>query len=627
VDFSGGVNVIQLYQRVGPDGMSGLVGGSLPRTVGDTMTLVPGWEQYYVRRSQNTTHPIGNATMTWHPGNRFKAHATYGWDFSLRDDEEYTPRNSCLPFCGDTTATSYVGSLWTGRVTTIAQTGDAGASLSLPIGPHWTLLSSAGTQYVRSKYRDVNVRVRNLGFRKGLNGATGDKLVQESGSDYATFGAYLDEQLSFNDRLFLGAAVRRDYASALGPQAPLPLFPKWSISWVVSQEPFFPWKNVSLRLRAAYGNAGTQPSAIARFQLYNTTSSFANINGADTSYGLPYGYIASIGNVAIRPERTVEREGGFELGILHDRLTIDFTAYRKFTMDALVDVPLPSSLGLGSSGNPGRQTRNVGNVLNTGQEVTLNVRVLDNSTATWSMVLGYGSRHNKLVTLGEDMAPYSSAAGYSQTPGDNADARIAPGYPLFGRWARPVLAFHDTNGDGVITASEVRVGDSLVYIGPSEAKYDLGIHQDIGLFRNQLHVAADFQYVNGLVQLNDFAYQNAQSLAYSQIRGAGTLQDQAYLAAATLPLGQQSVYGFFERVNYLRFTTLSVGYTLPTSVTRFLRTRRANVAVLGSNLGLWSSFRGKDPATNVADVAGNRYFNGSAFPAPRSVTFRLTLGY
>ncbi|HKW09097.1 MAG TPA: TonB-dependent receptor, partial [Gemmatimonadaceae bacterium] len=76
-----------------------------------------------------------------------------------------------------------------------------------------------------------------------------------------TLGVYAQEQAGFNDRLFLTAAIRTDQNSAFGTNFQQVYYPKASLSWIVSDEGFFPrlsWLE-QLRLRTAYGASGVQP--------------------------------------------------------------------------------------------------------------------------------------------------------------------------------------------------------------------------------------------------------------------------------------------------------------------------------------------------------------------------------
>jgi hypothetical protein len=64
----------------------------------------------------------------------------------------------------------------------------------------------------------------------------------------------------FRDRLFFAASVRGDQNSGL--ISDFILYPAANVSWVVSEEPFFPELDFlsNLRFRAAYGESGLRPT-------------------------------------------------------------------------------------------------------------------------------------------------------------------------------------------------------------------------------------------------------------------------------------------------------------------------------------------------------------------------------
>src|SRR6185437_5671133 len=66
-----------------------------------------------------------------------------------------------------------------------------------------------------------------------------------SGSDgqpnaVKTLGLYVQEQAGLRDRLFLTGAIRTDQNSAFGTNFQQVYYPKLSLSWIASDEDFFP---------------------------------------------------------------------------------------------------------------------------------------------------------------------------------------------------------------------------------------------------------------------------------------------------------------------------------------------------------------------------------------------------
>jgi TonB-linked SusC/RagA family outer membrane protein len=623
-DFSFGSELVVRQQRRGNDGMNDAFSF---RTPDDTITLSRGWWQFYMERSERTTRSTSSGTVNWRPTTWLVGRGTYGFDFSNSEDKELARRDACVPFCPYQWIAE--GEIAGGRTSTSTHTVDIGTTLSIPLRSNIVLRTAAGAQYVKDKVSDFNGYMANLAYGQtdfrnsflGNSGGSGfhSNMLGLDANTKATAGLYLDQTLSLNNRLFIGGAIRQDMASGLGPDGVRPVYPKLSLSWVASEESFFPWREwMSLRVRSAYGHAGVQPAMVARLRTFESGQTFLNPDGT-------FGQIATIngiGNHLVRPERTIEREYGFELGLWRDRLRFDVTRYHKNTRDALAQRPVPPSVGgyyMGST----RRSENIGDVRNTGTEVSIDSRIIDRSSIQWNMTVTYASRQNLLVKIDENL--YGDMSGGSIGVSDD---RVVEGYPLFARWARPILSYGDEDGDGIIGPSEVVVGDSMVYLGPSQPKYDMGIQQSLTAMNGRLQIVASLQYQHGFVQVNQFLANNAQSLAYTQIPGAGTLKQQAFAVAAdNSRVGGNTLYGFVERTNILRLNTLGATFFLPDRVARLLRSRSTSIGVLGTNLALWTNYSGTDPETNTMSASGNRLIDGGQIPQPRTWTLRLNLNF
>src|SRR6185295_18612593 len=123
--------------------------------------------------------------------------------------------------------------------------------------------SSLGMQYyVRRLDAFAN---RGLGFASPLsrtiNQTTAAKVtIRYDFVENKSLGVFAQEELGWNDRMFVTAAVRADDNSAFGSEFDLEYYPKVSATWVLSEESFWGLDFVSsLRLRGAWGKAGRQP--------------------------------------------------------------------------------------------------------------------------------------------------------------------------------------------------------------------------------------------------------------------------------------------------------------------------------------------------------------------------------
>src|SRR5690606_750171 len=115
-----------------------------------------------------------------------------------------------------------------------------------------------------------------------------------------------------------------------------------SLSWVVNEESWFPQTNLvsSLRLRAAAGQSGQRPGFRNAVTFYNTIAyrrAGSDLGGVELAN--------NVGNATLKPEKSTEFEGGIDLGLFSGRASLELTAYRKTTRDALIQRNLPPSTG------------------------------------------------------------------------------------------------------------------------------------------------------------------------------------------------------------------------------------------------------------------------------------------
>ena len=110
----------------------------------------------------------------------------------------------------------------------------------------------------------------------------------------------------------------------------------------------------------------------------------------------------AIGNPRLGPERSAELEGGFEAGLLHQRLDLDFTGYYKTTTNAIVLRNVAPSSGFGG----GQQYVNLGEIRNAGIEVQLNGHVIDTRSFRGNVTATEASNVNDVVKVGLPNTPY-----------------------------------------------------------------------------------------------------------------------------------------------------------------------------------------------------------------------------
>src|SRR5690606_3865838 len=154
-------------------------------------------------------------------------------------------------------------------------TGSHDATLSESV----SLTSTAGFRHTFDRTNIVRAAATGLNPGQGTIGGGGaTPSASQSIAEIATVGGFLQERISFANRLYITAGLNVEASSAFGEDQRWQLFPRISGSYVLSEEPFFAESSIgdlfsSLRLRAAYGQTGGQPpGAYFRFANYGNTA-------------------------------------------------------------------------------------------------------------------------------------------------------------------------------------------------------------------------------------------------------------------------------------------------------------------------------------------------------------------
>ncbi|MFN2565568.1 MAG: SusC/RagA family TonB-linked outer membrane protein [Gemmatimonadaceae bacterium] len=493
---------------------------------------------------------------------------------------------------------------------------DVGATATNSIRSDLTARTSIGGQwFFNALYQSQG---RGYGLPPGArtpNAAT-RRESWEFTTENKTYGAYLEEQLGWRERLFATVGARIDQNSAFGRATTNTVYPRGALSYVISEESWFPQQNWlgRLRLRAAVGQAGVPPTTTAALQFLG-----ARAFPAGTAADEPGLRLADLGNEDLKPEVTTEVEGGFDLAMLNERVNFEATIFRKISRDALIRAPLPPSWGTAEGAAAPGQWQNLAQVENRGVELTVDAQVIQTAPFSWNVRLNGSTLKNKLVDNG--------GVALSTAPG----ARNVVGYPLFGLWDRRIVSFTDANNDGLVSDAELQVTAAQEYRGSTLPELEAGFSNTVGLLNNAFQITALFDYRGKFYKRwRSEEWRCQSSLNCQALNDPSTsLEDQAAAVAANSS-SKRSLWGYFVPNDFIKFRELSVSYTVPERlVGRYLRARSATVVLSGRNLGYpWTKYPGLDPETNwVVGNTGGDNQDLTAQPPMRYFLARVNLGF
>ncbi len=518
--------------------------------------------------SQGTGRATGALTTNWRPAGWFVAHAAAGIDHGSQRNQilDYPLANpaysNASPFLGLADAATDIYS--------VDLRGTATASL----GQNLRAVTSTGVQLVDTRTVGQSATATNItATNLTLNGATAPIVAQQANRQ-ATLGGYGEEQLSFADRLFLTGAVRIDAGSGFGRAYATAAYPKASVSWLaLSQGP------TTVRVRGAFGESGVQPTNGAAQALYTQSAATLGESVATvTTLSWP-------GNPNLRPERSEEFEGGADMSLWGNRVSMELTEYSKTTRDALVNINLVGDVCCYT------YQENIGEVRNTGTEGNVTVALVQGRRVTWDVAVNGSVNHNTLISLAPGVLSQTVYAFFTLY-------RQARGYPLYGIWG-PRVTYADANHDGIIEANEVAVADSASYLGPSLPTREASMSTHIALWRGAVTASALVDYRGGYrlaTPMQDVAILGGRALGQNDRHAPLWLQARSVATAIHGTYPEPSLY--VENASFVRFRELSMTYTVPQQVSRSLRVQGLSVTAAVRNLKLWTRYTGGDPETS-----------------------------
>jgi len=552
-----------------------------------------------IESSQDIRRFNGSARFIWNPRSFLTGRLTVGLDEVGRTDDQFFPTGVSPAWLGYDQ-----GARFANRFQGSTYTADAVSTARFRLRPSLSSQTSLGLQYIREVFTGTLAGGRQLVAGSRSISAAAIRESSEQTTENIKLGAFVEEQLAFRDRIFVTGALRADDNSAFGKDFDLVVYPKFSASWVVSEERFFPRVATlgSLRLRAAWGTSGLQPGPTDALRFFDPVP--VTVGGTSVT-GVTFG---SLGNPTLRPERSGETELGFDAQFAGERLGLEMTYYNKKTSDALIFRQLPPSLGVSRG-----RFENLGSVRNSGLEALVAARIFDSPRAAWHLTVNGATNTNELVSLGEGIPPIIFGV-----------QRHVVGYPLGGYWDQPIVGFSDANGDGIIAESEVQLGADPVFLGTPFPKRQLSIRNDVTLL-SRVRLGALFDFRGGQKLYNSTeSWRALQNITRSLNDPATPLADQAR-AVASARLGSEA--GYVEDASFWKLREVSLTFMVPERWTQRVNSQKASLTLAGRNLATWSDYSGLDPEVNQT---GQTNFTTSDFmgqPPVRYWTARLNLSF
>lgn len=466
---------------------------------------------------------------------------------------------------------------------------------------------------------------------------SGDALMNQigSGRNLSKLVSYLARvNYSLDDKYLLTLSFRADGSSRFGPNNRFGYFPSGALAWKLHNEPFLQDSKLfsQLKFRASYGVIGNQSIPNYRFLSSFDTGDNVVLDDKEFTTIRP----SRNANPDLKWEETNQLDIGFDFGLWEDRITGTIEYFHRKTTDLLLNVPKPSSTGFGS------RTENVGSIQNTGLEILLGGRVVNQKDFEWNTSVNFTAIRNEVLDIGDAERIITGGLGFVSDasiirPGDPMNSYY--GYEVVGVWqqeddfsstadnvAPGDLKYKDQNGDGTINASDqVIIGktfpdftwgwtNTFTFKGISVSAYLQGVH-GVSLLNNNLvdtYFPINFRR-NKIAEpyLNRWTPSNPTNEYPSFVNP--TAQGQRVVNTKTV-----------TDASYIRLQSLRIGYNVP--VQNIGAISHLNIYLTGNNLFTVTDYIGTDPAANAAggDVFKIDY---NTYPFARTFLFGVNVGF
>jgi hypothetical protein len=578
-------------------------------TVNPDGTISGGWVVGGVNaisnilNEDNTVRSSPTVQLHYDPSTWFTNRLTLGADLSSTKTSTFYPRSDSGWYNAIETG-SNLGLVLAQNTSMNIYTADYLGNVKTSFFGHKSITSnfSVGSQFINTVVNDFGGS--GMGIATNANdliSSTTQPVGSQSYSQSKQYGIFAQEQLGFDEKLFLQAAARVDKFSSLGANSPSFLLPKVGVSYLISREGF--WDHLAsviptMRLRAAYGTTGRAPLPGTSLTTYSRLAYITD--EGDVQPGVAPG---SPGNQTLKAERGKELEMGFDADLLNQRASIGLTYYHKLTSDLLLQSPLAPSRGF-----PTSPFTNLGRVLNSGFEFTMHVTPIDRGNITWDANFSGATLHNEILNLGN----IPRISSYFR--------EFVEGRQLGAWFAQKVVSVDAATNKAFVT-------DTAVYLGNQLPTFQGNLSSTLTLFKNfrvyaLFNTKRNFKVWNIGQQTSERDAPYGANVNLPADQGGYTAAQRLrylgpyYSATTGQPVSSDGVADpYIEDGTFVRFQELSLTYTLPKSFARVLRASGASITVGGRNLHLWTDkdYGGYDPevlGTGPGTVDGRLYSQG-----------------
>lgn len=448
------------------------------------------------------------------------------------------------------------------------------------------------------------------------------RATSSSWSQLVNYGYFLNIKSSWKNKIFLDVLGRLDLSSRFGADVAAAFFPRASIAYRITEDVDL-GALTDLKIRAAYGQAGSLPGFGAKESRVTLTS----------SGGVSY---TRKDNTDLTRAVTSELEVGFD-AVLFNRINIQANYATATSKNDFILVPaFPPTTGTAGIWD------NLGEVKSNSFEVEVNGNIINEGKWLWNAGATFSRVRSKITSLGD--VPEFTSGDFRKAAG------ISP-YSYYGYSILTSLSQLEVNKDGFVTnagggvlrpedfavnklgivvlkSQQGTAAESPVFyqnaatgntkvIGDAQADFLVGFTNTLNWGPLSLYTVLDWK--QGGQKYNE-------TVNYLTYQYRSVFTERAVAAGLPLPFvtavfnAQQTTDYWIENSGYVSLREVSLSYTLPVQkfgITKVLK--GARLALIARNLYTWTDFTGVTPEGWDIDFY--------SYPTFRTFSGRLTLNF
>lgn len=432
-------------------------------------------------------------------------------------------------------------------------------------------------------------------------------------SENAIMGGLFTAKYAYKGKYSVSASLRNDHSSKLPEETRSAFF--WSLGgiWDAGKEDFL--KDVDfvdmLRVKASYGSSGNHnnfPGGDYPYQSTYGQGSYSGLNTIVATYP---------GNPGLKWETTYTFNFGVDFELLNRRLYGDINVYKKNTKDLFVQKSLSAVAGFGIGA---ALAVNAGELTNDGFEWNINGEVLRTKNVVWTVFSTGGYNKNNVKSLG------------GVTSFEQGTELVTVGLPLGSHYEVGWAGVDAATGaplyytaDGQVT-NVYSAEDAVQKWGTWEAPWKGGFGTSVNYKSFELSMLFSWQRGANKVDNMEYFLENPVgflSNGYNQSSDLKFWTQPGDVVSTPSPLYPVNFSSkIIHDASFMRMRDIKLTYVFPKSTLGKLKgVSGASVFIQGSNLFIWTKWRGMDPEAGATNI------NLSEFPNPKTITAGLDVTF